>query len=321
MKRTWMLIACAVTAAALPALAQQYPNKPVRIYVPFAAGSINDIIARQVGEKASPGLGQPVLVENRIGAGGRIAATAVAKSPADGYTLLLGSASTQVVAVYVVKNLPYDPQKDFTPISLAASAGTGLVVNASLPVKSVKELVDYAKKNPGKISFGSNGIASTHHLRGELINSAAGINMVHIPYQGSNELVAAIVGGTLQLTFIVPGNVRQHIDAGRLRLLAVVTPKRNPAMPDVPALVEELPGYEPIVDWFAFFGPAGLPQPIVQRLNGEIVKALALPDVRKTLETQSLIVAGTSAEELGAQVKRDMTSFARAVKLAGIQPE
>lgn len=312
-----------IATAVAPALCfgQAYPSKPVRILIPFPAGSINDILARVVAEKLTPALGQPVIAENRIGAGGRIAATAAAKAPADGYTLLLGSASTHVVAPQVVKNMPYDSVKDFTPIANAASPATGLVVNGELPVKTVRELIDYARKNPGKISFATNGIGSTHQLRGEFIKMAAGIDMVHVPFSGSNELVTAILANTVQMTFIVPGNVRAHLDSGRLRLLAVTTPKRYEAMPNVPTVLEELPGYEPIVDWFAFFGPAGLARPIVLRLNGEIVKSLQMPDVRAALDKQSLIVIASTPEELADQIKRELPVYARAVKAAGIQPE
>ncbi len=315
------LLVSALALAPLLCLAQTYPNKPVRVLVPFPAASIPDIVARQVSEKIAPPLGQPVLVENRIGAGGRIAASAVAKAAPDGYTLLLGSASTQVVAPNVVKNMPYDSLADFTPIANAASSATGLVVHASLPVNSVKELVEYARRNPGKIAFGTNGIGSTTHLRGELIKMAAGIDMVHVPFSGSNELVTAIVSGTVQMTFIVPGAVRQHVQAGRVRLIAMTTPKRYAGAPNVPTVAEELPGYESIVDWFGFFGPAGLPRPIVARLNGEIVKALGLPEVRATFDTQSLQVIASSPEELAEQMRRELPLYAKAVKAAGIQPE
>jgi tripartite-type tricarboxylate transporter receptor subunit TctC len=303
------------------AIAQSYPAKPVRVLVPFPAASIPDIVARQVSDKISPALGQPVVVENRIGAGGRIAAAAVAKAPNDGYTLLLGSASTHVVAPHIAKVLPYDPLRDFTPIANAASAQTGLVVHSSLPVTSVRELVDYARKNPGKISYASNGIGSTHHLRGELLKMAAGIDMVHVPFSGSNELMTAIAGGTVQLTFFSPGGVRQFIDSGRVRLIAMTTPKRVPSMPNVPTIVEQLPAYEPIVDWFAFFGPAGLARPIVDRLNGEMVKALRTAEVTKALDQQSLLVIASSPEELAEQMKKDLQVYARAVKAAGITPE
>ncbi len=308
-------------AGAAYSQAPSYPAKPVRVLVPFPAASIPDIVARQVSDKMGPALGQPVIVENRIGAGGRIAAAAAAKAPNDGYTLLLGSASTHAVAPHIVKAMPYDSIKDFTPIANAASSQTGVVVHASLPVGSIRELVDYAKKNPGKISYATNGIGSTHHLRGELIKMAAGIDMVHVPFSGSNELVTAIVAGTVQLTFIVPGAVRQHIEAGRVKLIAVATPKRLPALPDVPTVVEGLPGYDPIVDWFAFFGPAGVARPIVQRLNGEMVKALRTPEVGKALEGQSLLVIASTPEELAEQLKNDLQVFARAVKAANIQPE
>ncbi len=303
------------------ALSQAYPTKPVRVIVPFPAASIPDIIARQVTDRIGTPLGQPVIVENRVGAGGRIAANAVAKAPGDGYTLLLGSASTQAVAPYIVKVLPYDPLKDFTPIANAASSQTGVVVHASLPVHSMQELIDYAKKNPGKISYASNGIGSTQQLRGELIKQAAGIDMVHVPFGGSNELITAIVAGTVQLTFIVPGGVKQHVEAGRVRLIAVGTPKRLPTLPQLPTILETLPTYDPIVDWFGFFGPAAVPRPIVQRLNGEMVKALRTPEVGKAFETQSLLVIASTPEELGEQVKNDLQVYARAVKAAGVVPE
>ena len=320
--KQFSLVFCAAILLASPlALAQSYPTKPVRVLVPFPAASIPDIVARRVSEKIAVPLGQPVIVENRIGAGGRIAASAAAKSAPDGYTLLLGSASTQVVAPNVVKNMPYDSIRDFTPIANAASSATGLVVNAALPVHSMKELIEYARQNPGKIAFGTNGVGSTHHIRGELIKMAAGIDMVHVPFSGSNELVTAIVSGTVQMTFIVPGAVRQFIQAGKVRLIAMTTPKRYEQAPNVPTIAEQLPGYESIVDWFAFFGPAGLPRPIVMRLNGEMVKALHMPDVRSALESQSLQIIASSPEELADTIKRELPVYAKAVKAAGIVPE
>ncbi len=321
MKRFSLAFGVAMLMGAAFASAQTYPTRVIRVLVPFPAASIPDIVARQVSEKIAVPLGQPVIVENRIGAGGRIAAAAAAKAAPDGYTLLLGSATTQVVAPNVVKNMPYDSVRDFTPISNAASSATGLEVNAALPVSSVKELIEYARKNPGKIAFGTNGIGSTHHIRGELIKMAAGIDMVHVPFSGSNELVTAIVAGTVQMTFIVPGAVRQFIQAGKVRLIAMTTPKRYDPYPDVPTIAEQLPGYESIVDWFAFFGPAGLPRPIVTRLNGEIVKALGLPDVRSTLDSQSLQVIASSPEELADTIRRELPIYAKAVKAAGITPE
>lgn len=316
-----LLRAVMIAGLVTPALcfSQAYPTKPVRALVPFPAGSIPDVIARLVTEKLGPALGQPVIVDNRIGAGGRIGATAAAKAASDGYTLLLGSATTHVVAPNVVKNMPYDSFQDFTPIANAASAVSSLLVHPSMPVRSLQELVAYAKENPGKISYGSNGIGSTHHIRGELIKMAAGIDIVHVPFSGSNELVSAILGGQLQMTFITPGSMKQHIEAGKVRLLAVTTPRRDPALPEVPTIAEGLPGYESIVDWFAFFGPAGLARPIVMRLNGEIVKALNTPEVRSRLSAQSLLVIGSSPEELAELMKSESRIYAKVVKAAGIQ--
>jgi tripartite-type tricarboxylate transporter receptor subunit TctC len=320
LKRSILLIAAALLAPAL-GLAQSYPVKPVRLLVPFPAASIPDVVARLVAEKLTPALGQPVLVENRVGAGGRIAASAAAKAAPDGYTLLLGSASTHSVAPHVVKNMPYHPLQDFTPIANAASSVSGLIVHASVPARSVREFVDYARKNPGKISYGSNGIGSTHHLRGELIKIAAGVDMVHVPYGGSNELMTAIVSGQLQMTFFATGAVRQHVQAGRVKLLAVTTPRRYAALPDLPTIAEELPGYESIIDWFAFFGPAGLARPIVTQLNGEIVKALHTPEVRARLDAQTLLVIASSPEELAELMKAEALIYAKVVKAAGIVPE
>ena len=303
------------------ASAQAYPSKPIRLIVPFPAASVPDIIVRTMMEKTAPQLGQPAVVENRVGAGGRIGVAALAKSPADGYTLGLGSTSTHMVAPYIVKSMPYDSFQDFTPIVNTSSSSTGVVVNAGLPVSSIKELVEYARKNPSKIAFGSNGIGSTHHLRGELIKMAAGIEMIHVPFGGSNELVTAVLSGTVPLTFITPGTVRPLIQAGKIRHIAMATPKRVPSMPNIPVITEDLPGYEPIVDWFAIFGPGNLPRPIVNRLNSEMVKALQLPEVRATLEGQSLLVIASTPVELAQQMKNDYPIYARVVKAAGVPQE
>ncbi len=318
-----ILFLIAALGYATPALvsAQAYPTKPVRMLVPFPAASIPDVVARLVSDKLNTALGQPVVVENRVGAGGRIAATAAAKAAPDAYTLLLGSASTHSVAPHVVRNMPYNPLQDFTPIANAASSVSGLIVHSSIPARSVKELVEYARKNPGKIAYGSNGIGSTHHLRGEMIRIAAGIDLVHVPYGGSNELMAAIVSGQLQMTFFATGAVRQHVEAGRVKLLAVTTPKRYASLPDVPTIAEELPGYESIIDWFGFFGPAGLPRPIVTQLNGEIVKAVHTPEVRAKLDALTLLAIPSSPEELRELMMAEAKIYAKVVKAAGIVPE
>ena len=317
--RTMLALALAVSAVATPtADAQIYPAKAVRIIVPFAAGLVPDVVTRLISEKMSASVGQPVIIENRVGAGGRIAAEFVAKSAPDGYTLLLGSASTHVVGPLLVKAMPYDPIKDFTPITAAVSPVSGVVINGALPVNSVKELVDYARKNPGKVAFGSNGIGSSSHLVGELINMTAGIDMLHVPYQGSNEVLNAVLSGQVQLSFTSPGSVTQYLPSGKVKVLALLPGQRYPGTPNIPTLAEALPGYESVTDWFGFFGPAGLPQPIVQRVHGEVAKALSVPDVRAKLDAQTMLVMASTPDDFAAMLKREIPIFARVIKALNI---
>ena len=323
MKRYILRLLClgACLATPLAAMAQAYPTKPIRIIVPFTAGSLPDLVPRLVGEKASPALGQPIVVENRVGAGGRIAADAVAKAAPDGYTLLLGTATTHVVAPFIVKNMPYDSFRDFTPIINGVSPVTGFVTNASVPVSSVREFLDYAKKNPGKLAYGSNGIGSSHHLRGEFLKMVAGIDVIHVPYPGSNEVVTGVVNNTVQLTFSTPASVQQYIASGRVKLLALTMPRRVANYPNVPTLDELLPGFFSTIDWFGFFGPAGLPAPIVARLHAEIGRALNHPDIRGKFEAQSVQIIGGTPEEFAAVMKSEFAIYAKVAKAAGIKPE
>ena len=313
-----LALSLAALIASLPAAAQQYPSKPIRVVVPFAAGSVPDVVTRLPAEKMAIGLGQPILVENRVGAGGRIAAEYVAKSAPDGYTLLMGSASTHVVGPLLVKAMPYDPVKDFTPISLAVSPVSGFVINGSIAAVSVRDFVAYAKANPGKVAYGSNGIGSSAHLVGELINMTAGIDMLHVPYQGSNEVLNALLANQVQVSFTSPGSVAQYLPSGRVKLLAILPGQRFPGTPNTPTLAEALPGYESVTDWFGFFGPANLAQAVVARLHGEIVKGLNAPDVRSKLETQTMLVVGSTPEEFAALMKRETPIFARVVKATNI---
>jgi tripartite-type tricarboxylate transporter receptor subunit TctC len=308
-------------AASSIAMAQTYPVKPIRVIVPFTAGSLPDLVPRLVGEKLAPVFGQPWVVENRIGAGGRIAADAVAKSAPDGYTLLLGTATTHVVAPYIVKAMPYDSFRDFTPIVNGVSPVTGFVVNVAVPVNSVREFIDHAKKNSGKLAYASNGIGSSHHLRGEFLKMVTGIDLIHVPYPGSNEVVTAVVTNTVQMAFSTPASVQQHVAAGRVKLLALSYPRRTDIVPNVPTLDELVPGYTSTVDWFGFFGPANLPQPIVARLNAEINKALNAPDIKGKFESQSVQIIGGTPEEFAAVMKAEFAVYARVAKAAGIKPE
>jgi tripartite-type tricarboxylate transporter receptor subunit TctC len=245
----------------------------------------------------------------------------VAKSPADGYTILLGTATTHVVAPFIVKAMPYDSFRDFTPIVNGVSPVTGFVTNVSVPVNSIREFLDYAKKNPGKLAYASNGIGSSHHLRGEFLKMVAGIDLIHVPYPGSNEVVTAVVTNTVQMAFSTPASVQQHVAAGRVKLLGLSYPKRIESLPNVPTLDEVQPGYTSTVDWFGFLGPAALPQPIVTRLNAEINKALNSPDIKGKFEAQSVQIIGGTPEEFAATMKSEYAVYAKVAKSAGINPE
>jgi tripartite-type tricarboxylate transporter receptor subunit TctC len=300
------------------ASAQSYPAKPLRLIVPFTAGAGPDITARLVAGAMTQGLGQPVIAENRVGAGGRIAAEFVARAAPDGYTLLLGSASTHMVSPHLVKDMPYDPFTSFTPISIAVTPATALVVPASLPVRSMAELVDYARANPGKIAFGSNGIGSSAHLVGELIKMAAGIDMLHVPFKGANEVTTAMLSGQVQMQFSSPGATRAYVTAGKMRLLAILASKRFAGAPELPTLTEALPGYEAVTDWFGFFAPASLPAPILSRLHGEIVRGLNTPELRAEFDKLTYIIIANTPEEFAALMKREFQIYAKVIKSVNI---
>jgi tripartite-type tricarboxylate transporter receptor subunit TctC len=302
-----------------PASAQQFPSKPIRLVVGFAAGSGPDLTARLAAGEASQGLGQPVVADNRAGAGGRIAADFVSKQPGDGYTMLLGTASMMLVGPHIISKMPYDTFKDFTPVTNGVTPGTSLVVQASLPIRTVDELISYARANPGKIAYGSNGIGSSHHLVGELMQGATGVQMLHVPFKGSNEVQSALVTGQVQLIFTSPGNVRQYAD--KARVIAILGPKRLAAMPDMPTLAEALPRYEPVTDWFGFLAPANLPQPVLSRLNAELVKGLNAPAVRAKLDNLNYIVIAGPAEEFAALMKREFPVYGRVIAAAKIPKE
>jgi tripartite-type tricarboxylate transporter receptor subunit TctC len=318
-----LLIVVAIMGPVFASLAgaqAPYPSKPVRLMLGFAPGSIQDVLVRLMGERMSTNIAQPVVIENRVGAGGRIAVEVVGKAPADGYTIVLGSAGTHVLAPYLVKGLTYDPVKDFTPLSLAIRPAIGVVINPALPAKTVGEFVAYAKANPGKIAFGSTGVASSLHLMGERMKLAAGIDMLHVPLTGGNDTLNALLGNHVQLAFVSPGQAGPHVAAGKLRLLAVGISQRFPPLPDVPTLSEVLPGYDPVSDWFGYFAPASLPAPLATRLTGELVKSINAPDVRSKLESTSLIV-GSSGTELASTLKSDLQVYEKIIKAVGLPPQ
>ena len=294
MKKLLLLLLCAFS---LPAPAQDWsPTKPVRIIVPIQGGTV-DILARLVAPRLQEAFGQPVIVENRAGAGGNIGTDMVAKSEPDGHTILAGYTGPITVNVTLFGNLPYDPQKDLAPITLAVTTPQFLTVNPGVPFGSVKELVAYAKANPGKLSYGSVGTGSASHLTMEMFKAAAGLNIVHIPYKGSAPNVTDLLAGNVQLSFLVPGNVLPHIPSGKLKVLAASGRKRFPAMPNTPTMIEEgFADFEAIA-WIGFLAPGATPRPIIDRYNRELVRILRLPDVQNRLtDIQFEVVAGTPAQ-------------------------
>ena len=302
--------------------AQSYPSKPIRLMVPFGGGaSAVELTSRLFAPKLGELLGQAVYIENRAGANGMIGSDMVARGPADGYNLLYTTPSTHVTAVFISKNVPYDPVKDFTPISAAVEPVSGIVVNPKLPITNVRELIEYAKANPNKLSYTSSGIGSVFHLTGELLNSAAGIKMLHVPYKGSQQALTDTMTGEVSMTLSAVSGPLPFVKAGKLRQIAILDARRYPAMPDIPTVGETIAGFEKPASWFGFFGPARLPADIVGRLHGEIVKMLNAPDIRTKLDETGLAVIGSSPTEFAALIKRGFEVYGKAFALSGIKPE
>jgi tripartite-type tricarboxylate transporter receptor subunit TctC len=304
-----------------PALGQTYPNKPIRILIAQAPGSATDVISRVVGNRLSEALGQPIIVEARPGAGGAVGTEAAAKSAPDGYTLFMANNSTHGSNPAVYPKLPYDAVNDFAPISFVASVPYVLVVEPSLPVNSVQELIALAKSRPGKINYASAGNGSTHQFCAELLKSTAGIDVVHIPYKGSPPGIAAVLAGEVSLMFANLTDVGSQIKSGRVKPLAVTTLKRAELLPNVPTMVEAgVPDFE-ITSWFGLLAPAGTPAPLVGRLNAEMVKVLARDDVKSTLGAQGLDVRSSSPEQFAAHIKSEIARFTKIARTAGIKAE
>lgn len=314
------LLAAAVLALPLGARAQGYPDKPIRLVLPFPPGGVTDLLARTLAERLQPRLGQPVVVENKAGAGTVLASDYVAKAPADGYTLLL-AASSLGAAPAVMKKVNYDPVKSFAPVTLVAQVSHWLVVNPSLPVKNVAELIAYAKARPGQLSYGSTGNGTSTHLEAELFEDLAGIHMVHIPYRGSGPALTDLIGGQTQLMFDAVGSSVGMVRDGKLRALAVTTAKRSPAVPEVPAIAESgLPGFD-VMPWLGIVAPAGTPQPVIARLHAEIVRAMDTPEVREQFRQRGLPLVLNSPAEFGPFIAQETARWLKVVKSAGIKPE
>jgi tripartite-type tricarboxylate transporter receptor subunit TctC len=310
-------------SAPLISMAQGYPAKPIRLLSSAPLGSSGDVALRLVTAKMTPSLGQPLVIENNGAAGGTVAARAIMKAPADGYSFLYTSSGSMVGAPFLSKNTGYDPMKDFTPISQIVEGGSFLAVNAALPIHSLQELIDYAKKNPGKLSYGSNGIGSNFHMQGESLKMSAGIDMLHVPYSGGNMAIPIndLMTGRLDVHFPSYSLIGPHLSTGKVRLIAVMGAKRVARMPDVPLMKEILPGFKPLPSWFGSLGPLGMPQPAVARLQFEIAKALGDPDVSGKLNDIGIAPWGSTPEQFAADLKSDMETMAALTGKLGIQPQ
>ncbi len=318
-RRALLTALAAATAGALPlaASAQSYPSKPITIIVPFSAGGTTDILARVVGQALTTELGQSVIVDNRAGAGGNIGASLAAKAPADGYTLFMGTVGTHAINAALYKKMPFDPIKDFAPLTRVANVPNLLVANPAQPYKTVQELIAYAKANPGKVNFGSSGSGSSIHLSGELFKSMAKVDMQHVPYKGSAPAVTDLLGNQIGIMFDNMPSAIQHVRSGKLRPLAVTTAKRSPELPDVPTIAEAgVPGYE-ATSWFGLFAPAGTPAPVVAQLNKAIVKVLNLPDVKKKIAEQGGEVVAETPEQFAAFIQKEAVKWGKVVKESG----
>jgi tripartite-type tricarboxylate transporter receptor subunit TctC len=302
------------------AQAQPYPHKPIRIVVPFATGGIADTFARAIGAKLGEAWGQPVVIENRTGAGGNIGADLVAKSPPDGYTLVMGNIGTHAINQFLFKSMPYDTMKDFVPIAHVLDADGLLVVNPEVPAKNVAELIALAKSQPGKLSYASGGMGTTSHLAGELFKSMAGVDMVHVPYKGNSPAITDVMGGQVQMIFATMPTVLPQAQAGRLRPLATIGSARNKSTPQIPAAVETLPGFE-VSNWIGLFAPAGTPPEIVARLNAEVQKVMRSPEIEARLEREGAKFVPTTPQSFAAFQKAEAEKWARAIKEAGIKAE
>lgn len=311
------LSAVPLLAAGAPATAQQFPDRTVTLVVPFAAGGSTDLVARIVAQKMSDDLGQQVIVENVAGAGGNIGADRVARAEPDGYTILMGTVATHALNPLMLKTKPYDPEKDFSPVSLLVVVPNVLVVNPELPAKTVEELVALLKAEPDKYSYASSGNGTPLHLSGELFKSMAGVSMQHIPYKGAGPALNDVIGNQVPIMFDNLPSSSSHIKAGTLRALGVTTAERAASFPDLPAIGEAVPGYETYT-WNALFAPPGTPAEIVTRLNAAASKAMQDAEVAAKMQEFSAKIVGSTPEELGAHVKAELAKWEPVVKGANI---
>src|SRR5262245_22817024 len=318
---TAMAAAMALGGPLAPAAAQTYPNRPITMVIPFPPGGSTSIVGRTVADKMSEILGQQIVVDNRGGAGGTIGTRAVAKSPPDGYTILLGYTGTLAIGPTLYPGAGYDPRKDFAPIGMIGHAPNSLVVHPSFPVHSVKELVDYAKANPGTVNYGSAGVGTVSHVSGVYFANAAGIQLTHIPYKGTGPALADLLGGHIPMAFAPIPATHANIAEGKMRGLAVTSAKRSSLLPDVPTVAEAgISGFEASL-YYGLVAPAGTPRPIVDRLNKALRDALATEEVRKRLATDGAEPEPSTPEEYAAHIDKDETKWSKVVRDSGAKAE
>lgn len=317
-------ITCAVLVSVVCsslALAQAFPTKPVRVITQFAPGSSGDTTLRVITPIISQDLGHPVVIDNRAGGGGMVAAELTVRAAPDGYVILCATSATQVVRPFMVRGPSFDTLKDFTPITALYSAITLLVAHPSVPVNSMGELIEYARRNPGKFSYGSSGIGTDHHLTGEQIRILTGAEIVHVPYKATAQALIDVVTGQLPLTYAITGAAGTFIKSGKIKVLGVVKNQRVALLPDVPAFGEVMPKFQQPPNWTAIFGPGGLPPPVLSRLNSAIVKSMHHPDAQARWIANGYEVIGNTPEEFATQIKLQTALVASIVKSAGITPE
>ena len=309
-----VLLSCVSVAAA-----EVYPSKPIRIVAPFPPGGPVDILSRTIGSKLAQSLGQPVVVDNRAGAGGNIGSDVVAKSAPDGYTLLMGFVGTHAINPSLYSKMPYDNVKDFEPVSLVAVVSIVLVVNPSVPATSVSELIALARTKPGELTFGSPGHGTPQHLAGELFNSIAGVKMLHVPYKGAVPALTDLLGGQLSMIFSSMPPALPHVKSGKLRALGVTSTTRSPAMPELPTIAESgLKGYV-VNNWYGILAPRGTPKEVVAKLNSEIVKILKMPDVKESLSVQGAEPFTSTPEQFAVYLREETDKWAKIVKHSGVK--
>lgn len=312
-------VAAIMLAFAAAAPAQSYPAKPIRAVLALGGGG--ETLFRLLGQRMSESLGQPILVEAQPAAAGSIAAGTVARSAPDGYTILIAATNSQVYRPFLAKQVPYEPVKDFTPIAMIVEAVLVVAASNQSGLTSMKELVERARQAPGKLFYGTSGVGTSHHLSAELLQTVANIRMTHVPYKDPNQVANELIADRMPTGWGIFGTMYPHHTASRLRIIAINNSKRYGRSPEIPTVGEGVPGYEPPPGWTAMFGPAGLPRPIVQRLNTEVTRAVVAPDLREKIDTLGFIPTPSSPDELASELKRSLERTAKIVKAAGIEPE